>query len=111
MRAHIHVPQNIGERIADSVTSFLGSWWCVGLHVTWFVAWFALKQDINLLTLIVSLEAIFLSTFVMMSQSRSGARDKRRDDVEAEEVALLLDLSKQMHTMNKRQLDLLEKLP
>ena len=100
-RQHIHLPANISERIADGVTSFLGSWWCVGLHTAWFVLWFAFRQSIDLLTLIVSLEAIFLSTFVMMSQSRSGKRDKLRDDLEAQEVD-------ELFTINKEQKEILE---
>jgi uncharacterized membrane protein len=103
-RAHIHVPTNISEAVADAVTRFLGSWWCVYIHALWFVCWFTFRGDVNLLTLIVSLESIFLSTFVMMSQARAGTRDKQRDDVEAEEVALLLDI-------NRQQLEILRRLP
>src|SRR5690242_19582510 len=94
-REHIHLPKSISESIADAVTFFLGSWWCIGLHAVWFVLWFVFRQNIDMLTLIVSLEAIFLTTFVMMSQSRSGVKDKHRDDVEAQEVELLLQLQQE----------------
>jgi uncharacterized membrane protein len=74
------------DRVADSVTNFAGSLRFVYLHSVWFGIWVlfniglfgvALKFDpfpFGLLTMIVSLEAIFLSTFVMVSQNRQAAR-------------------------------------
>jgi low affinity Fe/Cu permease len=88
-RAHIHLPTSLSDRIADRITSFVGSWWFVGIHAVWFLVWILLHLEpfpFGLLTLMVSLEAIFLSTFVMMSQNRSGAKDHIRDDHEAKEV-------------------------
>lgn len=64
------------NRIADAITRFAGSMWFVYLHVVWFSLWIALGVEdfpYGLLTMIVSLEAIFLSTFVMISQNRSDA--------------------------------------
>lgn len=61
------------NRIADTITRFAGSMWFVYIHVGWFTAWIALRVErypFGLLTMIVSLEAIFLSTFVMISQNR-----------------------------------------
>ena len=48
----------------------------VYIHVLWFAAWIIFKVEhypYGLLTMIVSLEAIFLSTFVMISQNRADA--------------------------------------
>jgi uncharacterized membrane protein len=100
-RQHIHLPPDLGAKAADAITSFVGSWLCVGLHATWFVLWLLLRLDINLLTLIVSLEAIFLTTFVMMSQNRQAQKDRIRDDTEANEVDVL-------YQINQRQLEILE---
>ena len=72
-----HRAQNVQNRIADAVTAFAGSMMFVYVHVVWFVIWIALpveKYPFGLLTMIVSLEAIFLSTFVMISQNRADAR-------------------------------------
>lgn len=99
-RTHIHVPRSIGAKAADTITAFAGAWLFIALHVIWFTLWFVLKKDINTLTLIVSLEAIFLASFVLMSQNRSGERDKLRDDLEAREVD---DLTQ----MNRQQLEIL----
>ncbi len=102
-RAHIHAPRTVGEYASDAITGFVGSWRFVGIHAVWFIAWIVSRIEafpFGLLTLLVSLEAIFLSTFVMMSQNRAAARDRVRDDTEAEEVA---DLT----SMNKTQLIIL----
>ena len=65
------------NRIADQITAFAGSMMFVYLHLAWFGCWIAFRVEgypYGLLTMIVSLEAIFLSTFVMISQNRADAR-------------------------------------
>jgi uncharacterized membrane protein len=67
---------DVQNRIADAVTRFAGSMTFVYLHVIWFGLWIGLSVEpypFGLLTMIVSLEAIFLSTFVMISQNRADA--------------------------------------
>jgi len=82
-RRPIHMPPNPAARAADMVTTFAGSWWFLGLHAIWFTLWIALRLEpfpFGLLTMIVSLEAIFLSTLVMMAQNRqTRATDRRLD--------------------------------
>jgi uncharacterized membrane protein len=99
-RARIYTASTPGERAADLIAAFAGSWPFVLLHVVWFTVWLLLHLDINLLTLIVSLEAIFLATFVLMTQNRQASKDKVRDDTEAIEVT-------QLTTMNQQQLTIL----
>ena len=81
------LPANTSERLADALTAFSGSFIFVIMHVAWFGSWIVLNLTLphpfdsfpfGLLTLIVSLEAIFLSAFVLMSQNRSGSVDHRR---------------------------------
>ena len=65
------------NRIADAITRFAGSMTFVYIHILWFGAWIGFgveKYPFGLLTMIVSLEAIFLSTFVMISQNRADAK-------------------------------------
>ena len=65
------------NRVADHITTFAGSMAFVYLHVAWFGLWIGLGVEsypYGLLTMIVSLEAIFLSTFVMISQNRAEAK-------------------------------------
>jgi hypothetical protein len=102
---------NVQSRIADRITAFAGSMAFVYLHVIWFGCWIAFgveKYPFGLLTMIVSLEAIFLSTFVMISQNRADAKrqvlaDEQWKTVqeEDEQNQELLDLSKQILDLTK----------
>ena len=83
--------KGLQEKIADALTRFSGSMAFVYLHAIWFGLWIMLNMGwlggkpfdpfpFSLLTLVVSLEAIFLSTFVLISQNHAGElADKRAD--------------------------------
>jgi uncharacterized membrane protein len=69
--------RNWENRVADQITQFAGSMRFVYLHLIWFGSWIGFRFEhypFGLLTMIVSLEAIFLSTFVMISQNRADER-------------------------------------
>jgi uncharacterized membrane protein len=69
--------KSVQNRIADRITAFAGSMWFVYIHIAWFSCWIGFGVEhypYGLLTMIVSLEAIFLSTFVMISQNRADAK-------------------------------------
>jgi uncharacterized membrane protein len=99
------------NRIADQITAFAGSMWFVYLHIVWFSCWIGLGAEhypYGLLTMIVSLEAIFLSTFVMISQNRADAKrqiiaDQQWQTVKEEDRQNqeLLDLSHQILQLTK----------
>jgi len=88
--------RRVQDHTADSITSVAGSMRFVYIHLIWFGVWIALnvglaginhefdKFPFGLLTMIVSLEAIFLSTFVMISQNRQAARSDLRSDLDFE---------------------------
>jgi uncharacterized membrane protein len=97
-------------RIADAITSFAGSMRFVYIHAVIFIVWmlFVEANPWPKLTLIVSLEAIFLSTFVMIGQNRQAAFQQAKADhdfVEQEQelkhntelTKAIHDLSRQMH--------------
>ena len=99
------------NRVADRITVFAGSMAFVYLHVLWFGCWIGFGVEgypYGLLTMIVSLEAIFLSTFVMISQNRADAKRQilanqqwltvRHEDRQNRE---LLDLSHQILELTK----------
>ena len=69
-------------RVADAITSFAGSMKFVYLHAVVFAVWmiFFEKSPWQTLTLIVSLEAIFLSTFVMIGQNRQADFQQAKAD-------------------------------
>jgi uncharacterized membrane protein len=77
--------ESLQLRIADRITSFAGSMRFVYIHIAWFGAWILFRierRPFGLLTLIVSLEAIFLSTFVMVSQNRADEKRQALADSE-----------------------------
>ncbi len=88
--------RNDQDRLADTITRFAGSMSFVYLHLGWFAVWILLNVGLlgsalvfdefpfGLLTMIVSLEAIFLSTFVMISQNRESARSDVRAELDFE---------------------------
>ena len=98
--------ESVQNRIADAITSFAGSMPFVYLHVVWFAGWIAFhveRYPYGLLTMIVSLEAIFLSTFVMISQNRADERRQALADhewrfvqIEKQQNETLLHLSNQI---------------
>jgi uncharacterized membrane protein len=102
---------SVQNRIADRITSFAGSMRFVYLHVLWFGCWILFGVEgypYGLLTMIVSLEAIFLSTFVMISQNRADARRQVVADLQWQTVQEedkqnqeLLDLSNQILELTK----------
>ena len=99
------------NRVADKITAFSGSMLFVYIHIIWFGCWIGFGVEdypFGLLTMIVSLEAIFLSTFVMISQNRADAKrqviaDEQWKTVQAEDKqnVELLDLSKQILALTK----------
>jgi uncharacterized membrane protein len=103
------------DRVADRITNFAGSLNFVYLHSVWFGIWVLLnvgllgasvefdKFPFGLLTMIVSLEAIFLSTFVMIGQNRQAAfagAKAQHDFVENElELKTNTELTRQIHQL------------
>jgi uncharacterized membrane protein len=97
---------SVNNRVADLITAFAGSMLFVYLHLLWFGCWIGFSVEgypYGLLTMIVSLEAIFLSTFVMISQNRADAErqvlaDQQWQTVKEEDTQNqeLLDLSNQI---------------
>src|SRR5882757_5831686 len=79
-------------RIADKITAFAGSMNFVYLHVVLFAVWLLVFENSPwpTLTLIVSLEAIFLSTFVMIGQNRQAAFQQSKADRDYGDVSKLL---------------------
>jgi uncharacterized membrane protein len=77
------------DRISDAITRFCGSVWFVYLHILWFGMWLLMNvvlpkrfhfdaYPFSFLTLVVSLEAIFLSAFILISQNRQNILSERR---------------------------------
>lgn len=104
------------EKIADGISWFSGSMPFLFLNAAWFAIWIAINTlplgiepfdpfPFGLLTMILSIEAIFLSCFVLISQNRQAAKDRVRSDVEYEinikaelEVAHLHEKTDRLHS-------------
>jgi uncharacterized membrane protein len=111
--------RSVQNRIADAITHFAGSMPFVYLHIVWFALWLGLRVEpfpFGLLTMLVSLEAIFLSTFVMISQNRADEKraalanhqwglvqDEERQNEELLQISRqILDLTQAIHAMTSR---------
>ena len=92
--------KTLGERVAEVITSFTGSLSFIWLHIVWFVLWIGLNLSgwafepfdpfpFTLLTMVVSLEAIFLSAFILMAENKQGrlADQRARVDLEVDMIA------------------------
>ncbi len=99
--------QDAQLRVADQITRFAGSMQFVYLHIVIFAVWmlFVERSPWPTLTLIVSLEAIFLSTFVMIGQNRQAAFQQKKADHDfvAQEMELKTntDLTRAIHKMTQ----------
>ena len=122
--------RTLTDRVADAVTGFSGSMAFVYLHVVWFGLWIALNEGLlerfglrpfdefpfGLLTMIVSLEAIFLATFVLISQNRMARASEKRAELElqvnmlaeqkaAKTLEMLDHLTRQLDQMRRFSFD------
>jgi len=97
--------ESVQLKIADAITSFAGSMVFVYIHAGVFAVWMLgfEQSPWPTLTLIVSLEAIFLSTFVLIGQNRQAAFQQAKADhdfVESElELKTNTELTRQIHTL------------
>jgi uncharacterized membrane protein len=114
---HLHHPavldqaekraSDIQLRIADQITAFAGSMKFVYIHVILFATWMLAfeKRPWPTLTLAVSLEAIFLSTFVMIGQNRQTALEEAKADRDYADVNRLLventELTRSIHGLTE----------
>jgi len=96
---------NLQLRLADVITAFAGSMPFVYLHIAAFAVWMLLVEPNPwpMLTLVVSLEAIFLATFVMIGQNRAAALQQAKADHDFNEQELELktntELTRAIHAM------------
>jgi uncharacterized membrane protein len=95
-------------RIADAITAFAGSMRFVYIHIALFTVWMLVfeKSPWPTLTLIVSLEAIFLSTFVMIGQNRQASFQQAKADHDYTESEKMLsentDITRSIHELTLR---------
>jgi len=101
--------QSIENRVSDRITAFAGSMRFVYIHMLWFGCWIGFgveRYPYGLLTMIVSLEAIFLSTFVMISQNRADAKRQAIADQQWQTVKEEDEQNQELLALSHRILDL-----
>lgn len=110
------------QRFSDIMTAFCGNMGFVYLHMVWFGFWIFANENwipgvpvfdpfpYGLLTMIVSLEAIILATFILISQNRASARSELRSeydyqiDMKAEKnIAEILAILREMHPKKRKK--------
>jgi uncharacterized membrane protein len=97
--------ENVQLKIADAITAFAGSMPFVYVHIVVFAVWMLVveKSPWPTLTLVVSLEAIFLSTFVMIGQNRAAEFQQKKanhDFLEQElELKTNTQLTREIHAL------------
>jgi uncharacterized membrane protein len=95
-------------KLADAITKFAGSMMFVYVHIVIFALWMLVveKSPWPTLTLVVSLEAIFLSTFVMIGQNRQAGFQQAKADhdfnVSEQELHANTELTKAIHAMTEQ---------
>jgi uncharacterized membrane protein len=104
-KARLKRAEDIQLKIADAITAFAGSMPFVYVHIVVFAVWMLLveKSPWPTLTLVVSLEAIFLSTFVMIGQNRAAdfQQAKANHDFHEQELELKTNtqLTREIHVL------------
>lgn len=71
------------EKFTDLVVFLVGSWWSVAIHGLWFFLWLYLRLDLLVLTVVVSLEAIFIGIFILMAERKEEEVRRRKEAREA----------------------------
>ena len=111
-----HRADSLQLRIADAITAFAGSMKFVYLHVALFAFWMLVleRSPWPTLTLVVSLEAIFLSTFVMIGQNRQAAFQQAKADRDYNDQESLLventELTRSIHDLTEQIRDLSQQI-
>lgn len=95
------------DHLSDAVARFTGSWTFIGLHIVWFAVWFGFGLGVDHLTLILSVEAIFLVAILLMMSNRQERRDDAREEkdleTDLETERLVLELRKAIKDIRKHQ--------
>jgi uncharacterized membrane protein len=107
------------EAFADAVTRFVGAPSYFGVHVIWVAAWITINSGVvmavrrfddppsyNLLALLLSIEAVFLTGFLLVSQTREADYERKRAELDYETTVhtnrILLDMSERLDNIASR---------
>lgn len=119
-RKHIHESLTLGERVADAVADGMGSWRFIMIQTVVVVLWITINSigflfhwDIYpfiLLNLLFSTQAAYTGPILQMTSNRAAARDRKRDDHEAQEVEELFKIQIEQVKILNQQTEILNLL-
>ena len=119
-RARIHAPGHLGEKIADMVVGGMGSWLFIIIQSFVVLLWIGANlwlishpydpYPFILLNLLFSTQAAYASPLILMAANRQATKDKKRDDLEAQEVEELFSNHTLLVQINQQQLKILQML-
>lgn len=103
--------EKVSNLIIKTIKWVAGSWWGVILHTAWFTFWLIFNFDLSILTMAVSLEAIFIGIFLLIASNESEASRDRREAAAQKRgndiIEKILDLD---HRIEKQQQQILKLL-
>ena len=121
-RRQLYHPTNFGEHAADRIVGLLGSWGFVAAQAAVLMFWFTFNSlmvtrilhfdpaPFILCNLFMSAEAAFTGPIILLAQNRQADRDRKRDDLEAQEVQSLYSTHELLLRINRQQLAILKLL-
>ncbi len=106
---------SVSDKVADKVTAFAGTMKFIYVHFVWWIIWFVVNSSLfhltfdrypyNLLTMVLSLEAILLGTLILIAQNRQAARDKIQAEHQYEhqekQLKINTDLTQVVHDLTE----------
>jgi len=99
------------DKLTEAVAWFMGSWWGVFFHTIWFTIWLIFNFNVDLLTLWVSLEAIFIGIFLLMASSKAEIqRDKREARAQKRQMEVIKHDVVLDKRADRRQLEMIKML-
>ncbi len=98
------------NNVTQVVSIFIGSWTGVLFHAIWFFLWLINRLDINLLTLIVSLEAIFICIFLLMAANKEESQRRLTATKESKQNERRMDFDIKLDQKADRQLTEIKRL-
>ncbi len=115
-KARMDLQRTLSDRMADSLTDIFGTTWFFAINAIWFFSWIILNLPLlpgvkpfdpypfGFLTMVVSLEAIFLSIIVLISQKRAADIEDLREEIDLQlnvkaeqEITKILNILDEIH--------------
>ncbi len=99
-------PTSFGKKITQLTVWFFGSWIGVILHTVFFITWFVLNLELEVLLVLVSLEAIYIGMFILMAENAEAQQKERLEKRRRTQLMKIVNqdesVDRQTHTLVKK---------